>query len=29
VLGGHLAFPLLRHGLTATVTPTLALEYAF
>jgi outer membrane putative beta-barrel porin/alpha-amylase len=29
VLGGHLAFPLVRHGLTATVTPTLALEYAF
>ena len=29
VLGGHLAFPLVRHGLTATLTPTLALEYAF
>ena len=29
VLGGHLAFPLVRHGLTAPITPTLSLEYAF
>lgn len=29
VLGGHVAFPLVRRGLTAPVTPTLALEYAF
>ena len=29
VLGGHLAFPLVRHGLTAPLTPTFALEYAF
>jgi hypothetical protein len=28
-LGGHLAFPLVEHGLTARVTPTFALEYAF
>lgn len=29
VLGGHVAIPLVRRGLTAPVTPTLALEYAF
>lgn len=29
VLGGHVAFPLVRHGLTAPITPTLALEYSF
>ena len=29
VLGGHLAFPLVRHGLTAPITPTFSLEYAF
>ncbi|HVL70115.1 MAG TPA: transporter [Vicinamibacterales bacterium] len=29
VLGGHVAFPLVRRGLTAPLTPTLALEYAF
>lgn len=29
VLGGHLDFPLVRHGLTAPVTPTFAIEYAF
>lgn len=29
VLGGHLAFPLVRHGLTAPITPTFALEYSF
>jgi hypothetical protein len=29
VLGGHVAFPLVRHGLTAPVTPTFALEYSF
>ena len=29
VLGGHLAFPLVRHGLTAPVTPTFVFEYAF
>jgi hypothetical protein len=29
VLGGHLAFPLVRHGLTAPLTPTFSLEYAF
>jgi hypothetical protein len=29
VFGAHVAFPLVRHGLTATVTPTFALEYAF
>jgi hypothetical protein len=29
VLGGHLAFPLVRHGLTAPITPTFAFEYAF
>jgi hypothetical protein len=29
VLGGHLAFPLVRHGLTAPVTPTFTIEYAF
>ena len=29
VLGGHIAFPLVRHGLTAPITPTLAFEYAF
>jgi hypothetical protein len=29
VIGAHLAFPLVRHGLTATVVPTIALEYSF
>ncbi len=29
VLGGHVAFPLVRHGLTAPITPTVALEYSF
>lgn len=29
VIGGHLNWPLTRGGLTAPVTPTLALEYAF
>jgi hypothetical protein len=29
VLGGHVAFPLVRRGLTAPLTPTLALEYGF
>ncbi len=29
VLGGHLAFPLLQHGLTASLTPTVGFEYAF
>lgn len=29
VVGGHVAFPLVRHGLTAPVTPTFTLEYAF
>jgi hypothetical protein len=29
VLGGHVAFPLVRRGLTAPITPTLALEYSF
>jgi hypothetical protein len=29
VLGGHVAFPLMRRGLTAPLTPTLALEYRF
>ena len=29
VVGAHLAFPLVRHGLTAPVTPTVALEYGF
>jgi len=29
VFGAHVAFPLVRRGLTAPVTPTLALEYAF
>lgn len=29
VIGGHLAFPLVRRGLTAPVTPTLTFEYAF
>jgi hypothetical protein len=29
VLGGHIAWPLAERGLTATITPTLALEYAF
>ncbi|HJR60953.1 MAG TPA: hypothetical protein VJ813_16195 [Vicinamibacterales bacterium] len=29
VLAAHVAFPLVRRGLTAPVTPTLALEYAF
>jgi hypothetical protein len=29
VLGGQLAWPLTSRGLTAAVTPTLALEYAF
>lgn len=29
VVGGHLAFPLARRGLTARVTPTLTFEYAF
>jgi len=29
VIGGHLNFPLSRGGLTAPLTPTVALEYAF
>jgi hypothetical protein len=29
VLGGHLEFPLVRHGLTAPITPTFSFEYAF
>ena len=29
VVGAHLAFPLVRHGLTAPATPSLALEYSF
>jgi hypothetical protein len=29
VIGGHLNFPLSRNGLTASLTPTLGLEYAF
>jgi hypothetical protein len=29
VLGGHVAWPLTDRGLTAPITPTLALEYAF
>ena len=29
VVAGHLAFPLVRRGLTAPVTPTFAVEYAF
>ncbi len=29
VLGGHIAFPLLPHGLTASLTPTVGFEYAF
>jgi len=29
VLGGHVSFPLVHHGLTAPLTPTIALEYAF
>jgi hypothetical protein len=29
VLGGHVAFPLVRRGLTASITPTIALEYGF
>ncbi len=29
VIGGHLNWPLTRGGLTAPVTPTVALEYAF
>lgn len=29
VIGAHLAFPLVRHGLTASVTPTVAIEYGF
>ena len=29
VLAGHVSFPLARRGLTAPITPTLALEYAF
>jgi hypothetical protein len=29
VLAGHVTFPLARRGLTAPITPTLALEYAF
>ena len=29
VLGAHVAFPLARRGLTAPVTPTIGLEYAF
>ena len=29
VLGGHVTFPLVRRGLTAPLTPTLTLEYAF
>jgi len=29
VVGGYVAFPLVRRGLTAPITPTLALEYSF
>jgi hypothetical protein len=29
VFGAHVAIPLVRHGLTAPITPTVALEYAF
>ena len=29
VIGGHLTWPLTRGGLTAPLTPTVALEYAF
>lgn len=29
VLGGHVAIPLVKRGLTAPVTPTVGLEYAF
>lgn len=29
VVGAHLAFPLVRHGLTSPITPTFAIEYAF
>lgn len=29
VLGGHIAWPLTERGLTAPITPTIALEYAF
>lgn len=29
VLGAHVAFPLARRGLTAPITPTIGLEYAF
>ncbi|CAN5798006.1 hypothetical protein BH24ACI5_BH24ACI5_26000 [soil metagenome] len=29
VLGGHVSFPLLRRGLTSSLTPTVTLEYSF
>jgi hypothetical protein len=29
VIGGHVAWPLTERGLTATIVPTLTLEYAF
>jgi len=29
VLGGHVAFPLVHHGLTAPITPTFTIEYSF
>jgi hypothetical protein len=29
VLGGHVALPLVRRGLTATLTPTVTFEYSF
>jgi hypothetical protein len=29
VIGGHITWPLTDHGLTARITPTVALEYAF
>jgi hypothetical protein len=29
VIGGHIGLPLARHGLTATLTPAVALEYGF
>jgi hypothetical protein len=29
VLGANVAFPLTRRGLTAPITPTVGLEYAF
>lgn len=29
VIGGHLVFPLVKHGLVAPLTPTFGLEYAF